>query len=189
MPRAKDADFRSELLTLIRTDSAIRDEVNRLILESAVMQELKAFREDVNKRFEAMDRRFEAMDRQFDSLHKDVRSTRDSVSALGSRWGIQTEEAVREFAAGFIAEEFGVKAEHWAHKDAELDLVIRNGRHCVIEVTSWCDEKAMRRFIQSAAEYEKQTGNRPSRRIVVTAHATGPAWRLAQREGIEVFSG
>jgi hypothetical protein len=53
---------RRAFLTLLRTDKEVREEMGRLILESAVMQELRALREDTNRRFEElradMDKRF-----------------------------------------------------------------------------------------------------------------------------------
>ncbi|MBI4612538.1 MAG: DUF3782 domain-containing protein [Planctomycetes bacterium] len=181
--------MKTQLLELIRSDADVRAEVERLLLNSAVMQEIRALREDMNRRFEEVDRRFEAIDRRFEAMIAELRSVKDSVSALGSRWGIQTETAVREFAQRYIASEFGVRAERWRHKDSELDIVIGNGKHHLIEITSWCDEKTVRRFVASIATYEQETGRKADRKIVVTAHATGPAWRLAQEEGIEVFSG
>ncbi len=228
-PMARDASFRDQMLSLMENDSAIRDLVSRMMLESVVVQELRAFREDTNRRFEAVDRRFEAVDRRFEEMMTELKAlrtdmdkrfeqmrvdmdkrfeaqrsdmdkrfdlvgvefkaTRDSISALGSRWGIQTEEAVRSFAQEFISKEFGVKAERWTHKDAELDLVVGNGHHCAIEVTSWCDERALRRFLQSVGAYETKTGNHVVRRMIITAHATGAAWKAAQQAGVEICSG
>lgn len=95
--------LRTQVLELVRTDAELRGEVERLVLNSAVMQELRALREDMNRRFgdmdsrfralredmdrrfEAVDRRFEAVDRRFEAMIAELQSVKDGVSALGSR--------------------------------------------------------------------------------------------------------
>jgi hypothetical protein len=177
---------RDEILTLLRTDPEIRAEVNHLILESAVMQELRALRADMNQRFEAVDRRFETL---VNEMREGFRRMDDRFSALGSRWGIQTEEAVRAFAREFVGREFGVQAERWTGAEAELDVVVRNGKDYVIEVKASCDERDVERFVSHASAYEQATGRRPARRLIVTAHATGRAWGRARDQGVEIISG
>ncbi|MBI4577685.1 MAG: DUF3782 domain-containing protein [Planctomycetes bacterium] len=184
-------ELRYQLYELLSETFARRDDLSRIL--DAMDRRFEEAREESNRRFEAMDRRFEAMDHRFEAmqaeLREGLRSVRDSISALGSRWGIQTEEAVRSFAREFIGSEFGVRAERWQHRDAELDVVIQDSRHHLIEVKSWCDEAAILALIRHAEAYEASTGHLPARRMVITAHATGSAWRLALAQGVEIYSG
>lgn len=172
--------LRYQIYDLLAETFVRRDELTR------ILDELRAQREASDRRFAAQAEQirqgFERMDERFKRID-------DRISALGSRRGIQTEEAVRGFAREFIATEFGGEVERWRHDHAELDVVMRNGRCCLIEVTSWCDEEKLRRFLRNAEIYTQDTGREPSRRLVVTAHATGPAWKLAQAEGVEIISG
>ncbi|MBI3270725.1 MAG: DUF3782 domain-containing protein [Planctomycetes bacterium] len=216
---------RDEMLALLRSDPDVQAEIQRLVMSSAVVQELKALREDMDrrfealqadmdrrfeamearfeamdKRFEAMDKRFEAMDKRFEALVTRVdegfrrmdegfRRMDDRFSALGSRWGIQTEEAVRAFAREFIGREFGVQAERWTQADAELDVVVRNGKDYLIEVKSSTDARDVERFVANASAYERATGRGAARRLLVTAHANSAAWARARAEGVEIISG
>jgi hypothetical protein len=76
--------LRAELPRLLREHPEVRHEIWGLMLEVfpsrqefvSLLEELRAFREDSNRRFEAlqadMDRRFEAMERRFEALQADM---------------------------------------------------------------------------------------------------------------------
>lgn len=186
--------LRGELYVLLEEHFPTRRETERILDELRAMREASEQRWEENRQqWEENRQRWEASDRRFEALLEETRQgfvrMDERFAALGSRWGIQTEEAVRGFAREFITTEFGGEVEHWRQRDAELDVVIRDGRTCLIEVTSWCDEAKLRRFIRNAALYAEITGRAVSRRLVVTAHATGTAWKLALAEGVEVISG
>lgn len=217
--------FRERLLRLLGTDEEVKARVHALLLESEVLKELRAFREDANarfetlatelrdlhedtnRRFEAMDKRFEAVDRRFEALITELREHRESadrrfetvveeirglrktLDTIGSRWGIQTEEAVRKFAQEFIASEFGVTAQSWSYAGGQLDLIIRNGQHYLIEVKSTGNSQEVQKFASHIAAYQEETHIIPARKIMVTAHATSDAFKEASGQGIEMIAG
>ena len=131
--------LRRELPRLLRERPEVRHELWGLMLEAfpsrqeflELLQEMRAFREDTNRRFEelrqdmerrfeAVDRRFEAIDRRFEAiieqlrdhgqqLHDHGRLLRDlhiQMSALGSRVGYGLEQVVREVVEEFAGETF-----------------------------------------------------------------------------------
>ena len=117
MARAKDADMRDQLLALIRTDRVVREEVGRLMLESAVMQELKALREDMNRRFESarqdMDQRFESMRQDmnqcFESVLWEIKLLARQMGGLSETVGGDIEDIAYIVLHDVLPREFGWK--------------------------------------------------------------------------------
>lgn len=93
-----------------------------------LLEEIRAFREDADRRFEAMDRRFEALrvdmerrfeavERRFEDLLTELRQTRElgerrsrelelHLSALGLRVGRGLEHVIREIVEEFSGQTF-----------------------------------------------------------------------------------
>ena len=69
-------------------------------------------------------------------MHQGFKELRDSISALGSRWGIQNESAIRNTLQGVLGEtNYSVKRGHYGNR--EVDIVIRgDGTHILLEVTA-----------------------------------------------------
>jgi hypothetical protein len=67
--------LRAELPRLLREHPEVRHEIWGIFLEAfparqeltTLLEEIRAFREDADRCFEAMERRFEAMDRRFEA--------------------------------------------------------------------------------------------------------------------------
>ncbi len=66
----KNPELRQRMQKIILRDYTKKDEPELLKTIYAMLQELKALRIDMNKRFEAMDKRFEAMDKRFEAMDK-----------------------------------------------------------------------------------------------------------------------
>lgn len=78
-------EFRTKIYEILSDEFVKRTEFYEYMTKSderfeRLLQELKAFREDTNRRFEAMDRRFEAMDRRFEAMRKDMNSRFEEVN-------------------------------------------------------------------------------------------------------------
>jgi hypothetical protein len=165
--------LRRELPRLLRERPEVRHELWGIMLEAfpsrqeflELLQEMRAFREDTNRRFEElrqdMDRRFEAVDRRFEAiieelrdhgqqLHEHGRLLRDlniQMSALGSRVGYGLEQAVREVVEEFAGETFPFadrlllrdesgEVYGVVGADVEFDLYAHNGAAYLVEVKS-----------------------------------------------------
>jgi hypothetical protein len=172
-----DAEFieqlRQNLPRLLREYPEVRHELWGIMLEAfpsrqefmELLQEMRAFREDTNRRFqelrEHMDRRFEAVDRRFEAIieelrrhgqqisdmQQELREMRVGLSSLGIRVGDGLEEAicgvVEEFAGESFpfAERLGLRDESGevygvAGADVEFDLYAHNSRAYLVEVKS-----------------------------------------------------
>jgi hypothetical protein len=128
--------LRAELPRLLREHPEVRHEIWGLMLEVfpsrqefvSLLEELRALREDGNRRlealqadmdrrFEAVDQRFEAADRRFEALIAELRQTREQaerrsrelelhLSALGLRVGRGLEHVIREVVEEFSGQTF-----------------------------------------------------------------------------------
>ena len=177
-------------------------------------QELVRLREDMTKGFERHDveiaklredmiKGFERHDRELARLREDMMRGFDLVnrhiSAIGARWGIMAEDAFREGLRGILEKEFGVKVERWVTRDddgivygfssvIEIDIAIKDGKTMLIEISSSVDKSKVAAFLRKAQLYEKKTGIKPERLIMVTPYADEDAIEAAREVGVEVYT-
>ncbi|MEM2211003.1 MAG: DUF3782 domain-containing protein [Nitrososphaerales archaeon] len=149
--------------------------VNRLDKHEAQLIKL---REDMMRGFDLIERR---------------------ISALGVRWGVMSEEAFREGIKGLLSKELGVKVERWIGRDedglvygypadVEIDVAIQNERIVLIEVKSHVRASDIVILNKKAQIYQKKTGKKPDRVIIVTPYVDEEAQEVARRLSIEVYT-
>jgi hypothetical protein len=103
------AQLRRELPRLLREHPEVRHELWGLMLEAfpsrqefvALLEELRAFREDSNRQFEAMDRRFATM-------LAELREYRLYLSVLGGRVERGFDRIMKQIAEEFAGQSFPV---------------------------------------------------------------------------------
>jgi hypothetical protein len=150
-----------------------------------IEQELVRLREDMMKGFELMDRRITRLE--------------NLISALGARWGIMAEDAFREGLRGILEKEFGVKVERWVTRDEEglvygfssvieVDIAIKDGKTMLIEISSSVDKSKVAAFLRKAQLYERKTGIKPDRLVMVTPYAEEAAIKAAREMGVEIYT-
>jgi hypothetical protein len=159
-------------------------------------RELEKLREDMIKGFERHDmeiaRLREDMMRGFDAMNR-------RISALGARWGLESEEAFREGLRGILEKELGLKVERWTAFDetgsvfghpsqVEVDVAVSNGKVMLIEVSSHVKQADVAALVKKAELYERITGRRPDRLIVVTPFAEERAMEAALKLGVEIYT-
>jgi len=181
----EDEEFRYAVAGLIGLEEILKrldrheDEVRR------IWQEIEKLREDMMKGFELMDRRITRLE--------------NLISAIGARWGIMAEDAFRGGLRGILEKEFGVKVERWITIDEEglvygfkgvieVDIAIKDGKTMLIEISSSVDKSKVAAFLRKAQLYEKKTGIRPDRLIMVTPYAEDAAVEAAKEVGVEVYT-
>jgi hypothetical protein len=118
------------------------------------------------------------------------------VGGLGARWGLQTEEAFRQGMRtilqeiGFTTEQFldyDAAGEVFGHPDQiELDVIVKNGKVMVLEVKSSLDRGNTHLFDRKIGFYERKTGRRVDRKLIVTPYADARAREVAMRLGVEI---
>jgi hypothetical protein len=179
----------------------LTEEMNKL-REDMIMgferhdRELERLREDMIKGFERHDmeiaRLREDMMRGFDAMNR-------RISALGARWGLESEEAFREGLRGILEKELGLKVERWTAFDetgsvfghpsqVEVDVAVSNGKVMLIEVSSHVKQADVAALVKKAELYERITGRRPDRLIVVTPFVEERAMEAALKLGVEIYT-
>ncbi len=134
-----------------------------------------------------------------EALKAQARKHDQSIGALGTRWGLQTEAAFRNALAGILGDLFGLEVTHVTEYDAtgevfgrpeqvELDLILRNGTLIIGEIKSSMSKADMYLFERKARFYEKQHGQKADRLIVISPMVDPSAREVAERLGIEVYS-
>jgi hypothetical protein len=179
--------LRTELPRVLRDHPEVRHEVWGIILEAfpsrqefaQILAELRAFREDANRRFEA--------------VIAELRSQRLHLSRLSGRLGYGLEYLVRgvveEFAGKALTrserlvlrdsqgEVFGVEA------DIEFDLLASDGEAYLCEVKSHIEPDDVLRFHRKALFAAKHIG-RPFVRVMIGATMEAAAEKLMKSLGI-----
>jgi len=192
-------ELKSRMLKLLREDEEFRYAVAGLIgLEEILRRldrheaELVRLREDMNKLREDMIRGFELVERRIELVER-------HVSALGARWGLMAEDAFRESLRGLLEKEFGFRIERWRAYDetgivfgypseVEIDVTISDEKLILIEVSSHVRASDVLQFRRKAELYERKTGRRPDRLIIVTPYIDEKASEAAKQLGMEVYT-
>jgi hypothetical protein len=177
-------------------------------------EEMNRLREDMMKGFERHDRElerlredmikgFERHDMEIARLREDMMKGFDAmnrrISALGARWGLESEEAFREGLRGILEKELGLKVERWSAFDetgsvfghpsqVEVDVAVSNGKVMLIEVSSHVKQADVAALVKKAELYERITGRRTDRLIVVTPFAEERAMEAALKLGVEIYT-
>ncbi len=115
----------------------------------------------VDKNTQAIERLEKKMDDGFKQLS-------NQISSLGSRWGIYNESIWRQTIASVLGESYGVTVKRLELSGEEFDVLISNGDHILIEITSRFHQRDVNKVIRKRQLYTDQT-QAPSRFIVAAA--------------------
>ena len=121
------------------------------------------------------------------------------ISALGARWGLMSEEAFREGLKGILEKEFGVRVERWSCYDdlglvygypsmIDIDIAIKDDKILLIEIASHVKTSDVYEFKRKAELYEKKSGRRPDRLLMVTPYVEEKALEAAKKHKIEIYT-
>lgn len=166
-------------------------------------EEIVKLREDMVKGFERHDAILAKHSEEIVKLREDMlegfKAIQRHLDALGARWGMISEEAFREGLKGLLKEELGLKVEKWVHYDADgivykcpsmvdIDVAIRDGKVILIEITSHARPSDAATFKRKADFYEKVTGRKPDRLLLVTPYADDKTIEACVKLGIELYT-
>jgi len=121
------------------------------------------------------------------------------ISAIGARWDIMAEDTFREGLRGILEKEFGVKVERWIARDEdgivygfrsviEIDIAVKDGKTLLIEISSRVGPSDVAALLRKAQLYERKTGIKPDRLLMVTPYADEDAIEAAKEVGVEVYT-
>lgn len=203
--------LKEEFLRLLREDVEFRYAVAGLIGLEEVLRRLDRHEEELEKIWreirdlrESMNEGFRRYDEELKRLREDMKEgfelVNRHVSALGARWGLMAEEAFREGLKGLLERELGLKVERWVYRDGEgyvygypsvveVDVAVKDGRVILVEVSSHVRRSDVLVFKRKVELYERVTGRRVDRLLMVTPYAEGEAFEAAGRLGVEIYTG
>jgi hypothetical protein len=120
------------------------------------------------------------------------------IGALGSRWGLQSEQAFRDALAAILEQSFDVQVVNVSEYDdtgevfgrpdqIELDVIVKNGLLLICELKSSIDKAGMYSFERKARFYERHHQRQADRLIVISPMIDARARKVAERLGIETY--
>ena len=202
----QDTDDRfMKILTEMRRD---REEQSRKWAESKAESDRKW--EEQNRKWEEQNRKWEEQNRKWEENQQNFREMfaamktqqdrhNSTLGALGARWGLNSERSFRDGLRAIVEESFGVKVVNVTEYDnegevfgspdqVELDIIVYDGVRIVCEIKSSMSKSDMNTFDRKANFYEKYSGQKFTRRMVISPMVDKWAMELAKKRGIEVYS-
>jgi hypothetical protein len=178
-------ELKSRILRLLREDEEFRYAVAGLIGLEEILKRLDRHEAELVKLREDMIRGFELVERH--------------ISALGARWGLMAEDAFRESLRGLLEKELGFRIERWRAYDdmgivfgypseVEVDVTVSDEKLILIEVSSHVRASDVLQFKRKAELYERKTGRRLDRLIMVMPYIDEKALEAAKQLGIEAYT-
>ncbi|MEM0219275.1 MAG: DUF3782 domain-containing protein [Thermoproteota archaeon] len=186
----------------------LREEMNKLREDTNKLREdmiagFKRHDEEIAKLREDMIAGFKRHDEEIAKLREDMINgfalVERHISALGARWGILTEEAFREGLKAIVEKEFNFKVERWMDYDSEgkvfgypspieIDVAIHDEKIVLIEIKSHVDASNVFEFKRKVEFYEKITGKRVARKLMITPYAEEKAFEAARKLDLEIYT-
>ncbi len=196
------AAFRAEVerrfAELAEAVARLLETQNRLIEAQARLEERVGRLEEALARLvEAQARLEERLNRLEGRMIQMEERIMRRLNAFGARWGLRSERAWREGMRA-VLEMAGFEVERWVAFDAqgdvfnypsdvELDVVVRNGRVLVVELRTSVSREALPTLERKVRFYERQTGRKVNRRILVTPWYEPGVEEMARRMGWELY--
>ena len=188
-------DKHEEELVRLREDMVAGFRRHDEILEKHA-QEIAKLREDMVAGFRRHD---EEIAKLREDMNKGFMLVERHVSALGARWGIVAEEAFREGLKGLLEKEMKLKVEKWVRRDeegrvfgypstVEVDAALHDGDVILVEVKSHVGASDVSLFKRKVDFYEKETGKKVARKVMVTPYAEEKAMEAAKSLGVEIYT-
>ncbi|BAP55452.1 hypothetical protein THII_1155 [Thioploca ingrica] len=156
------------------------------------------------RQWEENQRKWEENQQVINEMLKSIRNLDkkydQTLGALGTRWGLHSEDTFRNALSGILQEfpsgvevihvnEFDDAGEVFGRPDqVELDLIIRNGKLLIAEIKSSMSRGEMYLFERKARFYERRHQRTAHRLIVISPMVDKRAQEVAAKLGITVYS-
>ena len=202
-----DEEFRLIIKGVLAESFATKDEIKAILEEIRNLREdfnkrMEEMREDFNKRMEAFERRMESFEKRMEEMREDFNKRMEAfdlkLSAIGARWGVYNEEAIRNALRGILEKFFKAKVAKWEFLDEdgivygypsliEADVLIKDGRHILVEIKSHVRKSDVAELLRISEVYEKAEGVKPDLAIV-TPFIDRKALEFAKLKKVEVYT-
>jgi hypothetical protein len=155
------------------------------------------------QRWEENDRRWAENQQQLDALKADIqrldRKFDQTISALGTRWGLHSEATFRNALAGIFKDFAGVEVMRVLEYDdvgfvfgrpdqIDLDLIIKDGLLIIAELKASVTKSDVHIFDRKVQFYENKHSRQATRKLIISPMVDQYTLPLANRLGIEVYS-
>ncbi|MCG2886512.1 MAG: DUF3782 domain-containing protein [Vulcanisaeta sp.] len=186
-------DLRKELLRLLKEDEEFRLAVTGLLGIDEILKAIKSLQEQMVKLQEQVAKQGEAilaLQRSFEKLTA-------SITALGYRYGIYTEDVFRD-AIKYLVEDLlkAYEVRRWTYYDNEgvvfgypsiidVDVLIRDNEHILIEYKASIDRGDVAELAREGILYERVNKVKP-KLLIVGPVVRRRALELAKALNIEV---
>lgn len=143
----------------------------------------------VEKLVETQEKLAVAQERTEGEIRRLEKSLSNQIAALGSRWGIYNEGTFRSTMYGVFKEMEGITVKEGDYGGRQVDVVIRDGEHILLEITSRMHDKDIASLYRSADDYEQQEGVKP-KLMVATSYISPKLMQkiMSLSRPIEIFS-
>jgi hypothetical protein len=180
----------------------VEEHSKRLEEHTKILQEHSKRIEELSKRVEEMNRVLMEHSKRLEELAREVGKQGVVLGSIGRRWGRDLEKTVLELYRS-VLEERGIipeKIEKFTYVDVdgryyvkgskiEFDIYMHNERIYLVEIKSHADAEDVEWLYKRAEIYEKLTGRKPDKLILVAIHIDEDAYARAKELGIEVIYG
>jgi hypothetical protein len=152
-----------------------------------------------NRKFEEHSKILEEHGRRIEELALEVKNLGRHMIALGARWGMMAEDAVRNAFAGVLKEKLEVKeVKKWRKYDqdgliygkpdwVEADIAIKNGRHLLMEIKSSLSKGDVVIFKRIGELYQRLEGKEPEL-FILGIFVREEAKEFAPKIGVKIFT-
>ena len=103
------------------------------------------------------------------ALQRLEKSMADRFAELGSRWGIYTEGTFRTTIRGILEHTDDMTVTEGYYGGRQVDIIIRNGEHILLEITSRVHTKDLDKLYKSADDYRDKEGIEPKLMIATSS--------------------
>jgi hypothetical protein len=194
----------------------VEEHSKRLEEHTKILQEHSKRLEELSRRVEELtkavqgqgkvlaehSKRIEEHSKRLEELAREVGKQGVVLGSVGRRWGRDLEKTVLELYR-HVLEERGIipeKIEKFTYVDGdgryyvkgskiEFDIYMHNNRVYLVEIKSHADAEDVEWLYKRAEIYEKLTGRKPDKLILVAIHIDDDAYKRAGELGIEVIYG
>ena len=175
----------TEMVEMRKEQIALREDFNRMQQTISDMQQTIA---GILQRLEQVERQQAIIIEQAISFQRETRAHFDELHRAFGRLGLLTESVLRNALQTAVEKWFGAgRVERMELAGREVDVVIRDSEHILLEITGRAHLQDIDKLKASAEDYERRFHIKP-RLAIACAYATPTVIKRLAEEGIELIS-
>jgi hypothetical protein len=183
--RSDVTELRSDVTELRSDVTELRSDVTELRSDvTELRSDVTELRSDVTELRAGQEQLRQLIDDRTEMLRQELNRV---VANLGQRWGLMTEDVLRQVVKAIVQETYGGAVREQVIEGEQFDCVVTDGQHILLEITARANSKIIRRMLQKRKLYTQYTGIEPTRVLLATAQIHYTVVRRLQELGIEVI--